>query len=147
MSTKLDKIYTIIGKSEYKLTTQRKNIIDIILKNEDKHFNCEDIYDEIREIDSNIGLATIYRTLKIFVGLDILTELNFGDGSIRYDIKCLNDGHNHHHLVCTKCGKIIEVKDDSLEDLEREIEEIYGFQVENHKCKFTGICKDCLQNS
>lgn len=147
MSTKLDKIYTIIGKSEYKLTAQRKNIIDIILKNEDKHFNCEDIYDEIREIDSNIGLATIYRTLKIFVGLDILTELNFGDGSIRYDIKCLNDGHNHHHLVCTKCGKIIEVKDDSLEDLEREIEEIYGFQVENHKCKFTGICKDCLQNS
>lgn len=147
MSTNLDKIYTIIGKSEYKLTTQRKNIIDIILKNEDKHFNCEDIYDEIREIDSNIGLATIYRTLKIFVGLDILTELNFGDGSIRYDIKCLNDGHNHHHLVCTKCGKIIEVKDDSLEDLEREIEEIYGFQVENHKCKFTGICKDCLQNS
>ncbi len=147
MNNVVDKIYAIIAEREYKLTTQRKIVVDIILSNEDKHFNCDEIYDEIRKIDSNIGLATIYRTLKLFVELDILTELNFGDGSIRYDIKCLDSGHNHHHLICTKCGKIIEVKDDSLEDLEREIEKIYGFQVENHKCKFTGICKECIQNS
>ena len=147
MNNVVDKIHAIIAENEYKLTTQRKIVVDIILSNEDKHFNCDEIYDEIRKIDSNIGLATIYRTLKLFVELDILTELNFGDGSIRYDIKCLSDGHNHHHLICTKCGKIIEVKDDSLEELEREIEKIYGFQVENHKCKFTGICKECIQNS
>jgi Fur family ferric uptake transcriptional regulator len=147
MNELLKKIYNKITEKNYKLTSQRKTVIDIILNNEGKHFNSEEIYDEIRKSDDNMGLATIYRTLKLFVELDILTELNFGDGSIRYDIKCLNDGHNHHHLLCTKCGKIIEVRNDSLENLEREIEEVYGFKVENHKCKFIGICKECLENS
>ena len=147
MEVMLEKIYEIITEKNYKLTNQRKKIINVIFENKEKHLNCEEIYDEIRKIDSSIGLATIYRTIKLFVELEILTEINFGDGSIRYDFRCFDDGHNHHHLICTKCGKIIEVEDDSLESLEKEIEEVYGFKIENHKCKFIGICKECNEKT
>lgn len=147
MNPLVNGIYRKISENNYKLTNQRKRIIDIIIDNEENHLNCEEIYDEVRKVDDSIGLATIYRALKLFVKLNILTELNIGDGSIRYDLNSMNDDHNHHHLICNKCGRIIEVKDDSLESLEKEIERIYGFKVENHKCKFEGVCKDCLTDS
>jgi Fur family ferric uptake transcriptional regulator len=141
-------IYDVISNNNYKLTNQRKIVIDAIVKNQDQHLNCDEIYDLVKNIDSNLGLATIYRSLKLFVQLGILTELNIGDGSIRYDLVDLNaNSHNHHHLICKTCGKIIEVKDDSLETVEKEIEKIYDFQIENHKCKFMGTCKECIENS
>lgn len=141
-------IYDVIANNNYKLTNQRKIVIDAIVKNQDEHLNCDEIYDLVKNIDSNLGLATIYRSLKLFVQLGILTELNIGDGSIRYDLVDLKaNSHNHHHLICKKCGKIIEVKDDSLEAIEKEIEKVYDFKIENHKCKFMGVCKDCIENS
>ena len=141
-------IYDVISNNNYKLTNQRKIVIDAIVKNQDQHLNCDEIYDLVKSIDSNLGLATIYRSLKLFVQLGILTELNIGDGSIRYDLVDLKaNSHNHHHLICKTCGKIIEVKDDSLEAIEKEIEKIYDFKIENHKCKFMGICKECIENS
>jgi Fur family ferric uptake transcriptional regulator len=141
-------IYDVIANNNYKLTNQRKIVIDALVKHQDQHLNCDEIYDLVKNVDSNLGLATIYRSLKLFVQLGVLTELNIGDGSIRYDLVDLKaNSHNHHHLICKKCGKIIEVKDDSLEAVEKEIEKIYDFQIENHKCKFMGICKECIENS
>ncbi len=141
-------IYDVIANNNYKLTNQRKIVIDALVKHQDQHLNCDEIYDLVKNVDNNLGLATIYRSLKLFVQLGILTELNIGDGSIRYDLVDLKaNSHNHHHLICKKCGKIIEVKDDSLEAVEKEIEKLYDFKIENHKCKFMGLCKACLENS
>lgn len=141
-------IYDVIANNNYKLTNQRKIVIDALVKHQDQHLNCDEIYDLVKNVDNNLGLATIYRSLKLFVQLGILTELNIGDGSIRYDLIDLKaNSHNHHHLICKKCGKIIEVKDDSLEAVEKEIEKLYDFKIENHKCKFMGLCKVCFENS
>jgi len=141
-------IYDVIANNNYKLTNQRKIVIDALVKHQDQHLNCDEIYDLVKSVDHNLGLATIYRSLKLFVQLGILTELNIGDGGIRYDLVDLKtNSHNHHHLICKKCGKIIEVRDDSLEAVEKEIEKIYDFKIENHKCKFMGLCKNCIENS
>jgi len=148
MNQLVKEIYDVISNNDYKLTNQRKIVIDALVKNQEDHLNCDEIYDLVKNVDKNLGLATIYRSLKLFVQLGILTELNIGDGSIRYDLVDLNtNSHNHHHLICKSCGKIIEVKDDSLETLEKEIEKIYDFKIENHKCKFMGLCKECIENS
>lgn len=148
MDQLVKEIYGVIAENNYKLTNQRKLVIDVLTQNKERHMNCDEIYDIVKDIDKNLGLATIYRSLKLFVQLGILTELNIGDGSIRYDLVDLNSNtHNHHHLICKKCGKIIEVADDSLEAVENEIEKVYGFKIENHKCKFVGECKECIENS
>lgn len=144
MENNLEKIGSILIENNYKITSQRKMIINIILENQSMHLNSEEIYDKVKLLDKNIGLATVYRSLKLFCGLGILNELNFGDGSIRYDLSISGDGHNHHHLICSKCGKILEVKDDLLNEVELEIERTHKFKIENHNCKFTGICEDCI---
>ncbi|MBT4333671.1 MAG: transcriptional repressor, partial [Candidatus Cloacimonetes bacterium] len=53
-------------------------------------------------------------------------------------------GHEHHdHLVCTKCGKFIEIIDSELEEIQRKIANRYRFNIQNHKMELYGLCSDC----
>jgi Fur family ferric uptake transcriptional regulator len=70
--------------------------------------------------------------------------MDFGDGRKRYEFGD-NDfrGHHHHHLICLKCGIILEVAEDLLEDLEARVNRDFGFDVQNHQLKIFGYCRDC----
>ena len=131
----------------YKLTTQRKSIIDVFLKNQSSHLSPEEIYDNVRNSYPEIGLATVYRTLQLLEQLNIVYKVNFDDGCSRYELNLDTDDHQHHHLICTKCGKVKEVKLDLLENLEAEIEKEGDFKVVNHNVKFFGYCKNCEDES
>lgn len=134
-------------KTGYKFTSQRKAILETISSNGGKHLSAEDIYELVKTNNSDIGLATVYRTVLLLVDLEILAKINFEDGFIRYEINDKDEEqHHHHHLICNECGKIIEVKEDLLEELEREIEEKYQFEIKDHKLKFFGRCKECKNN-
>ncbi|NLK72219.1 MAG: transcriptional repressor [Clostridiales bacterium] len=126
-----------------KFTNQRKDIYDFFLKNQDKHMSAEEILSEIEKGNSEIGLATIYRTLQLFTDTGIIVKHDFDDGRSRYELKTDNDVHNHHHLICQVCGKIIEVNMDLMDELEKEIEDEYDFEITNHIVKLYGHCKDC----
>jgi Fur family ferric uptake transcriptional regulator len=135
-----------LNKGGYKITNQRKVIFEILLKNSGKHLNPEQIYELVREVDSDIGIATVYRTTKLFEEVGILSKVLFNDGCARYEIVLTEDeSHSHHHLLCNNCGKIIEVKMDLLNELEELIEKEYNFEIHNHSLKFYGLCKDCKE--
>ncbi len=128
----------------YKLTPQRKATLDIIIENQGKHLNTEEIYDMVRKRCPEIGLATVYRTLQLLDDLDIVSKVNFDDGCGRYELNTHeDDDHQHHHLICLKCGKVIEVEVDLLEILEAEIEKNYDFKISDHRVKFFGYCSNC----
>lgn len=127
----------------YKLTPQRKAILDVVMANQGKHLSTEDIYDIVRKDCPDIGLATVYRTLLLLSDLDVLSKINIDDGCVRYELNIHEDDHQHHHLICSNCGDILEVVDDLLEDLERRIEAEFDFQIKDHKLKFYGICSKC----
>lgn len=143
MENVIENIKSILKNKNYKLTSQRLEIINVLLERPDDHLNSEEIYEIIKKTNENIGLATIYRNLKLFCELGVLTELDVGDGSARYDLNFDDDSHQHHHLICKKCGKIIEVRGDYLDELEEMIEKKYNFKITNHKLKFYGVCLDC----
>ncbi len=84
----------------YKLTTQRRIILDVILENQGKHLSPEEIYEKVRGKFPEIGLATVYRTLQLFEELNIIYKLNFNDGCSRYELNTNNGDHQHHHLIC-----------------------------------------------
>lgn len=131
----------------YKFTPQRKAVLEIIIENDDKHLSSEEIYDYVKVKCPEIGLATVYRTVLLLVELDVLSKLNLDDGFIRYELNEHDgDSHHHHHLICSECGKILEVKEDLLESLESQIEKKYEFEIRDHKLKFYGLCKDCKNN-
>jgi Fur family ferric uptake transcriptional regulator len=133
-----------LNESGYKLTTQRRVVFEVIHANEGKHFSPEEIYEIVKEDHPEIGLATVYRTLKLFEKIGIIYRLNFNDGCSRFEMSHFDDeSHRHHHLICVECGKIMEVKIDLLQDLEDHIEKNYEFDIHNHTLKFFGTCVDC----
>jgi Fur family ferric uptake transcriptional regulator len=134
-----------LGEKNFKLTKQRKVIFEILSEKQEEHLSPEEIYEHIKDIYPEIGLATIYRTLQLFEEIGLVYKLNFDDGCYRYEILSVNskEVHQHHHLICKKCGKIIEVKEDLMNSLEEIIEKQYNFEIKNHIVKFTGICSQC----
>jgi Fur family ferric uptake transcriptional regulator len=129
----------------YKLTTQRRVILDVIMENRDKHLSSEEIYDLVRLKYPEIGLATVYRTLQLFEELGIVYKLNFDDGRNRYELYH-NENHQHHHLICLKCGAVIEMEGDLLENLEEAIEKTKDFEIIDHNVKFFGYCSKCRKS-
>lgn len=135
----------LLREKGYKLTPQRRAILDIIINNQGEHLSTEEIYDKVRCDCPDIGLATVYRTLQLLSDINVLSKMNLDDGLTRYEMNIDEDAHHHHHLICTQCSKIEEVIGDLLEPLEERIESEYGFKIQNHKLKFFGLCKTCQQ--
>ena len=131
----------------FKLTHQRRNIVEGLLSANGKHMSSEEIYDIVKKDCPEIGLATVYRTLQVLDKLGYTNKLNLDDGCVRYELSLDKNAHNHHHLVCKKCSKIIEVEEDLLDQLEDVIKEKYGFDVENHDVKFNGYCSNCSKSA
>lgn len=127
----------------YKLTPQRRATLDTIIENQGKHLSTEEIYDMVKQKCPEIGLATVYRTLQLLDELDVISKINFDDGCSRYELNTHQDDHQHHHLICLKCGNVIEVEVDLMDALEYEIEKNYNFEICDHKVKFFGYCSKC----
>lgn len=139
----IDGLKDRLKKKGYKLTPQRRAILDVILQNQGKHLNTEEIYGLVKEKCPEIGLATVYRTLQLLDEMQVISRINLDDGCTRYEYNSHEDDHQHHHLICQNCGSIIEVELDLLDHLEEQIETIHDFKIKDHKVKFFGICSRC----
>jgi len=129
----------------YKLTPQRRSILGIILETEGKHLSAEEIYELVKDKCPEIGLATVYRTMQMFDDIGLIYKHNFDDGRSRYELNHQNEDHQHHHLICVGCNRVIEVEEDLLEQLEAGIEKKYVFKINNHNVKFFGYCENCMK--
>jgi len=140
---KIENLKLILKEKGYKLTPQRRSILDEIIKNEGSHLTTEEIYDLVKVNCPEIGLATVYRTVQLLEEMGVLYKLDLDDGCCRYELCDEDESHQHHHLICQNCGKVIEVEGDLLEELEQGIEKKYNFKIKNHSLKFYGICDNC----
>lgn len=138
----LESLTAKLVNNNYKLTSQRRLILEVLVENNDKHYSAEELYDKVKEINPDVGLATIYRSLEILCELGIAYQLDFDNNYRRYELN-LEEGKHHHHLICKKCGRIIEFNDDDLEGFENKLEDNYNFIIKEHRIKFYGICDDC----
>ena len=144
MAITLSDINKRLIEQNYKLTSQRQLILDIFLKNQNKHLSAEDVHYIIKQQNSEIGLATVYRTLELLSELKVLHKIHFDDGKGRYEINQANDEtHHHHHLICLDCHKVIEFEEDLLETLETLISKNSKFKIIDHQVKFHGYCEEC----
>lgn len=141
--SEIEKLKKNLKEKGYKLTPQRRAIVDIIIRNEGNHLTTEELYDLVKVECPEIGLATVYRTVQLLEELGVVSKLDLNDGCYRYELVQENENHQHHHLVCSECGKVIEVQGDLLDVLEHEIETKYNFKIKNHSVKFYGICSEC----
>jgi Fur family ferric uptake transcriptional regulator len=143
--SEIEKLKTNLKEKGYKLTPQRRAIVDIIIQNAGSHLTTEELYDLVKTDCPEIGLATVYRTVQLLEELGVVSKLDLNDGCYRYELVREDENHQHHHLICSQCGRVIEVQGDLLEILEHEIESKYDFQIKNHSVKFYGICSECKE--
>lgn len=143
MEINIDAIKERLRKEGYKLTTQRRAILRVIIENYDEHLSSDEVFNLVKKDYPELGIATVYRTLQLFEKLNIVYKLNFDDGCSRYEINTGSDHHHHHHLICLVCGKVAEVKLDLLDALEHEIESEGQFKIVDHNVKFYGYCSEC----
>lgn len=127
------------------MTEQRKDIIKTLLRHPNSHFTAEELHEKVREINCNIGLATVYRNLDLLEKLDIVKKLNFMEDEAHYEF--VEIGEHHHHMICIDCGKIIEFNFGNLQDFKEGLEERYNFHTRKHYIKFFGRCRECQEKN
>ena len=97
-----------LADKNLKHSQKRDWILEIFLRIE-KHLTAEDLWSAVRKKHPSVGFATVYRTMKLLCKSGMCRELIFEDGTTRYEHKY---GHEHHdHLICTECGRCLEVVD------------------------------------
>ncbi|MGS0746669.1 Fur family transcriptional regulator [Syntrophomonas erecta subsp. sporosyntropha] len=130
-----------LDKNNYKLTPQRAAVLEVMMDNPGRHLSAEEVLIKARGKFPGIGIATIYRTLEKLADMDVLYKTMFESGKYRYELS-VDDKHQHHHIICLKCGSITEVEEDLLHELEGALED-RGFDVVDHELKFYGYCPTC----
>ena len=96
---------------------------------------------KVREQDARVSVATVYRTMKLLHECGLAHARNFGDGQTRYEAAV---GRDHHdHLICTRCGNIVEFENDRIEALQDAVARKHGFKVTSHKMELYGFCESC----
>ena len=112
-----------------KLTSQRLAIFDEVIYGE-KHRECEQISDSLKNNDHNVSRATVYRTLDILVKYEFVRKMDIGDGRIRYESKIGNP--HHDHMICVETGEIIEFISDEIDNIQDEIAKKKGYKIIKH---------------
>lgn len=123
-----------------KSTTQRECIAEVFFKTS-THISLDELLRKARRKTSKIGYATVYRTMKMLSESGLAVQRQFGDGQTRFENLPV-DGH-HDHIICVKCSKIAEFKNEKIEEQQLKSARKLGFKVINHKLELYGYCKKC----
>lgn len=116
--------------------TDQRRVIARVLSDSIDHPDVETVYERASQVDKRIGLATVYRTLRLFEEANILERHDFGDGRARYEE--MPDEH-HDHLIDVHTGKVIEFRNEQIEALQRKIAEELGFKLVDHRLELYGV--------
>jgi len=133
------KVIAALRQHGYKLTSQRRAVIQVITSTQD-HLTPAIIYENMRQVHPNIGLVTIYRTLEILTELGLICELHAGGNCRSYTI---STEQHHHHLICSDCGVVIDFTGHYLSELEQSLSRESGFRIDSHLLEFVGLCQAC----
>ena len=132
MTSNLEKLCLDKG---LKMTGQRRTIARVLSSASD-HPDVELLYQRANNIDHNISIATVYRTVKLFEEAGIIERHDFGDGRARYEAA----GETHHdHLIDLKTGNIIEFSNEAMEKLQEVIARELGYKLVDHRLELYGI--------
>jgi Fur family transcriptional regulator, ferric uptake regulator len=124
----------------YKLTNARMVVLNV-LQALGGHVTSAQILEAVSATDSSIGRASVFRTLELLARLGMVRP-TYLENSLTPHYVLLPDGH-HHHIICTRCNRVIEIESCGLEALTRQLEETLNVKLSGHLLEFYGECADC----
>ena len=130
---------TVLRTKGYKLTPQRKVILDI-LHHTNAHLTADDIYLKVKNRMPGVNRSTVYRTLELLESLKLVVKSELGISHVYHH----SEEGRHHHLVCRSCGRVVDCDDNILLPLESKLSKEYGFTADLHHHVIQGVCGRCL---
>jgi len=134
----MDNFTQIFKEKKLKLTPQRIAVYRY-LKSTKEHPSAETIYKALQEEYPTMSLATVYKALKVLVDVNLVQEINVGEGNFRYD------GHTepHPHIHCVNCLKVDDIEGISFSFLNEEIKDHTKYNILSNQVYFYGLCEKC----
>ncbi len=133
-------IHQYIAANGLKWTDQREVIVNEFFTSPHRHYRLEELLEICRGTDNTISYATVYRTLMLLIEAGLAHQRHFGKGQSLFEP--VSD-HHHDHLICTRCGVIVEFENKTIEKLQDMVVKKHGFTLTNHKMELYGICSKC----
>lgn len=125
-----------------RITPQRHSILAYLVSTK-SHPTADDIYQALKSNFPNMSVATVYNNLRVFRDVELVKELTYGDASSRFDFVT----HDHYHIICEDCGKIVDFHYPGLEEVEHFAAHVTGFKVNSHRLEVYGSCPACIAKS
>jgi len=138
----LDRFRRYLRDHRQPVTRPRDLIAQIVFQSEG-HPSVQAIRRVLRDRGLHVGTATVYRTLDVLVESGLVRAHDFGEGFKRYEPVA---GPTHHeHLVCERCGGVVEFQNERLERMLPVLADEHGFQHQRHRVEIYGVCRACRQ--
>jgi Fur family ferric uptake transcriptional regulator len=126
-------------KKGYRMTPQRIMVVDA-LHSVETHISAEEIFARLKEKYPYANISTVYRTLELLKELGLVAEIEIGDGIARYHAR---EHSKHHHLICNKCGRTIELPEADLQPLAASLLKNHKFKADVRHLAIFGLCPKC----
>lgn len=134
-----------LNERGWRMTPQRETMLKTFQNlPEGTHLSAEDLCDLLDKEGEPISLSTIYRNLKLMARMGILRELELAEGQKRYEIN--QPAPHHHHLICVRCNKTIEFKNDSVLKVGAKTADRSGYHLLDCQLLIHGICPSCQRS-
>lgn len=129
-------------RSGMAVTVQRRVVLEAILRHKD-HPTADQVVEAARERLPGVSRATVYRALDVLVDLGVIRRLHHPGPVARFDGRI----GRHHHLICTRCDKVIDLQSAPLNKLTLPEVAVEGFEIEDFSIQFTGTCAACRRGA
>lgn len=125
--------------ADKRITPQRRLILDI-LATARGHLDAAEIHEQGRRRDPRLSLSTVYRTLAALKETGAVRELHLDEEHHHYEL-AMDDQHSH--LVCTGCGRVVELDSGPFEEVARRAAKAHGFELAGAQVELSGLCAVC----
>ena len=135
----VEDILAALRRAGGRITPARRATVETLVASTDRHVNAEEIVRSVRSRHPDVAESTIYRTLSTLEELGLISHLHLDHGPATFHLA----EHPHRHLVCRRCHAVVEIPLGMFEELERRLEERYGFRIEDEHFAIAGVCAGC----
>lgn len=139
LERRIERMLAALQRKGCRITEPRKAVVEVLAEGH-QHLSHAEILDRAKQRHPDIGRATVYRTLELLVEMGMIHATYLGDANQRFIIPV---GGHHHHLVCTRCGEILDLDECHFGNALTAVSQQTNFTIDSHLVELYGTCAQC----